>query len=159
MKYILIVLFFLSFNLYSQEYLINLNAKVVSNETHKYSQSSYFNILKLDGPFTDNLGNYGSWNALVSVEVFNNKIKQHFFSAKIVYQDDSVVFAQGSRTSEEFEQGVGKFQFTVGPKKLKSLINTSCIYGLKFHKKSIFTSAKCNISNESLIELTSLDDS
>ncbi len=156
MKYIIISFLFIACNVLAEEYLLDLNAKVVNSEVHNYSENSYFNILKLDGSFTDNLGNYGNWDALVSVEIDNAVIKQHFFSTKITYQDDSIVFAQGSRTSEEWAQGVGKFKFVLVPEKLNSLKDTLCIYGLKFLNKTSFTSAKCNISKESLKQLTNL---
>ena len=82
----IILILFQTFNLSSKDYLINLQAKVVNNYKHNYSEGNNFNLLKLDGSFTDNLGNYGNWNALASFELSNNKIKQHFFSAEIIFQ-------------------------------------------------------------------------
>ena len=74
-----------------------MQAKVVNNDKHNYSEGNNFNLLKLDGSFTDNLGNYGNWNALASFELNNNKIKQHFFSAEIIFQNESKMYIQGSR--------------------------------------------------------------
>ena len=76
---LIILILFQTFDLSSKDYLINLQAKVVNNYKHNYSEGNNFNLLKLDGSFTDNLGNYGNWNALASFELSNNKIKQHVY--------------------------------------------------------------------------------
>ena len=76
---LLIILSFFTGLVNASEYLINFQAKVVSSETHNYTIDSNFNLIKLDGSFTDNLGNYGNWNALVSYELSKGLIKQHFF--------------------------------------------------------------------------------
>ena len=83
MKFLVFFLSFLVSALHSYEYLINFQAKVVSSEKHNYTKDSNFNLIKLDGSFTDNLGNYGNWNALVSYEISNNLIKQHFLVQKL----------------------------------------------------------------------------
>ena len=90
----------------AKDYFINFHAKNIINEKHDYSKGNYYNILKLDGSFTDSLGNYGNFKALASVELINSKIKLHFVSAEITYQNDVIIYAQGSRTSEEFEQAL-----------------------------------------------------
>ena len=53
--------------------------------------------------FTDNLGNYGNRYELASFELNNNKIKQHFFSAKIIFQNESKIYIQDSSNMKEFE--------------------------------------------------------
>lgn len=131
----------------ANEYLINFQAKVVNSETHNYTKNSNFNLIKLDGSFTDNLGNYGNWNALVSFELNNNKIKQHFFSAEIIFQNESKMYIQGSRNSKEFEQGTGTFTVNAASKKIKELIGTKCIYAINFFKSTSFTNTKCKVSD------------
>ena len=107
----------------------------------------------MDGSFTDSLGNYGNWNALASVELNNGKIKQHFFSAEVIYQNETAIYAQGSRTSEEFEQGTGVFTITSAHNSLNELIGTKCIFGINFFKSTSFTSLKCDISEASTKQL------
>ena len=144
---LIILILFPTFNLFSKDYLINLQAKVVSNDKHNYSEGNNFNLLKLDGSFTDNLGNYGNWNALASFELHNNKIKQHFFSAEIIYQNESKMYIQGSRNSREFEQGTGTFTVNAASKEIKDLIGTKCIYAINFFKSTSFTNTKCKVSD------------
>ena len=150
------LVFFLSFfisTLHSYEYLINFQAKIVSSETHNYTKDSNFNLIKLDGSFTDNLGNYGNWNALVSYEISNNLIKQHFFSSEIIYQNESKIYVQGSRNSKEFEQGTGTFTVNATSKEIEELFGTKCIYAINFFKSTSFTNTKCKISESALKKL------
>ena len=145
---LLIILILLpTFNLVSKDYLINLQAKVVNNDKHNYSEGNNFNLLKLDGSFTDNLGNYGNWNALASFELNNNKIKQHFFSAEIIFQNESKMYIQGSRNSKEFEQGTGTFTVNAASKEIEELVGTKCIYAINFFKSTSFTNTKCRVSD------------
>ena len=148
-KYLVIIILILlpTFNSFSKDYLINLQAKVVNNDKHNYSEGNNFNLLKLDGSFTDNFGNYGNWNALASFELNNNKIKQHFFSAEIIFQNESKMYIQGSRNSKEFEQGTGTFTVNAASKEIKDLIGTKCIYAINFFKSTSFTNTKCKVSD------------
>ena len=144
---LIILILFPTFNSFSKDYLINLQAKVVNYDKHNYSEGNNFNLLKLDGSFTDNLGNYGNWNALASFELNNNKIKQHFFSAEIIFQNESKMYIQGSRNSKEFEQGTGTFTVNAASKEIKDLIGTKCIYAINFFKSTSFTNTKCKVSD------------
>tara|TARA_Y100000589_G_C27036111_1_gene581141 strand:+ start:388 stop:888 length:501 start_codon:yes stop_codon:yes gene_type:complete len=144
---LIILILFQTFDLSSKDYLINLQAKVVNNYKHNYSEGNNFNLLKLDGSFTDNLGNYGNWNALASFELSNNKIKQHFFSAEIIFQNESKMYIQGSRNSKEFEQGTGTFIVNAASKEIEDLIGTKCIYAINFFKSTSFTNTKCKVSD------------
>ena len=145
--FLTILAVFVTLNLFSKDYLINLQAKVVSNDKHNYSEGNNFNLLKLDGSFTDNLGNYGNWNALVSFELDNNKIKQHFFSAEIIFQNESKMYIQGSRNSKEFAQGTGTFTVNAASKEIEELVGTKCIYAINFFKSTSFTNTKCKVSD------------
>ena len=155
---LLLALTFFSINLLGNDYFIDFHAKNIINEKHDYSKGNYYNILKLDGSFTDSLGNYGNFNALASVELKNSKIKQHFVSAEIIYQNETIIYAQGSRTSEEFEQGTGILIISSTHKSLNELIGTKCIYGINFFKSTSFTSTKCNISDASEKQLMKVKD-
>lgn len=148
-KYLVLINLILlpTFNLVSKDYLINLQAKVINNDKHNYSEGNNFNLIKLDGSFTDNLGNYGNWNALASFELNNNKIKQHFFSAEIIFQNESKMYIQGSRNSKEFEQGTGTFTVNAASKEMEELVGTKCIYAINFFKSTSFTNTKCRVSD------------
>ena len=72
-----------SSTLLSNDYKIDIHGKIVSNEKHKYSENSYYSILKIEGTFTDSFSNYGNFNALVNLEIENSELKQHFFFYRI----------------------------------------------------------------------------
>ena len=129
-KLIIIFIILYSSAILSNDYKIDIHGKIVSNEKHKYSDNSYYSILKIDGTFTDNFSNYGNFNALVNLEIQNSALKQHFFSAELTYQDGSIFYGQGSRTSKEFEQGTGKLLITNANKKLKELVGVKCVYAI-----------------------------
>ena len=156
----LIIIFILLYSslLSSTDYKIDIHGKIISNEKHRYSDNSYYSILKLDGTFTDNFSNYGNFNALVSLEINNSELKQHFFSAELTYQDGSIFFGQGSRTSREFEQGTGKLLITTANKKLKKLIGVKCVYAINFFGSTSFTLTKCNISDSQKNVLSNISD-
>ena len=157
-KLIVIFLILYSSTLLSNDYRIDIHGKIVSNEKHKYSDNSYFSILKIDGTFTDNFSNYGNFNALVSLEIENSELKQHFFSAELTYQDGSTYYGKGSRTSSEFEQGTGKFFITTAHKKLKELLGVKCVYAINFFGSTSFTLTKCKINDAQKKALSNISD-
>ena len=61
------------------------------------------------------------------------------------------MFIQGSRNSEEFEQGTGTFTINAASKELYQLVGTKCIYAINFFKSTSFTNTKCDVT-ESAIE-------
>ena len=87
---ILLLLFFVSVN--AEEYISNFQGKRTTLDVHNYSDKDNFRMIKLDGTFTDRLGNYGNWTAMVYVEIKNNQIYNHGFSNHFVYQDESFTF-------------------------------------------------------------------
>lgn len=62
-----------------------------------------------------------NWNSLASFEL-NNYIKQHFFSAEIIFQNESKIYIQGSRNSKEFEKGTVTFTVNAASKEIKELM-------------------------------------
>ena len=153
---LMLLVFFVSYNLIGDDYILNLTGKIVYNTEHNYTKKDNYRIFKLEGAFTDNFGNYGNWSTIVNAEIENNMLKYHAFSLKYSYQDGSVVFAKGNRTNEELEQGIGKAKYVSAPKKLSSLIGTVCNYGVNFLKETAFVIFKCNIAIEAKESLTSI---
>ena len=157
-KLIIIFIILYSSAILSNDYKIDIHGKIVSNEKHKYSDKSYYSILKIDGTFTDNFSNYGNFNALVNLEIENSELKQHFFSTQLTYQDGSIFYGQGSRTSKEFEQGTGKLLITTANQKLKELIGVKCVYAINFFKSTSFTLTKCKITDAQKKALSDISD-
>ena len=108
---------FISFNLFGEEYILNLTGKRIYNTEHNYSEKDNHRIFELEGAFTDNLGNYGNWSTIVNAEIQNSILKYHAFSLKYSYQDGSTIFAKGNRTNEELHKVLGKLLMYQNPKK------------------------------------------
>ena len=104
-------------------------------------------MIKLDGTFTDKLGNYGNWTSMVYIDIRDSQIYNHGFSNHFVYQDETFSFSKGNRTNDEYEQGVGKSTFIQTSSNISKLINSSCIYSMTFLKESIFGISKCNVDS------------
>ena len=136
------------FSINAEEYIINFQGKRTTVDVHQYTDKDNFRMIKLDGTFTDKLGNYGNWKAMVYIDIKKNQIYNHGFSNHFVYQDDSFTFSKGSRTNDEYKQGVGKSTFIQASLNLSNLINSNCIYSMTFLKESIFGISKCNIDND-----------
>ena len=115
-------------------------------------------MIKLDGTFTDKLGNYGNWTAMVYIDIRNNQIYNHGFSNHFVYQDETFTFSKGNRTNDEYKQGVGKSTYIQTSSNLSKLINSSCIYSISYFKSSFLAISKCNISETAYSQLQSIRD-
>ena len=149
MKYFLPIIFFSLFIslINAKEYIMNFQGKRTTLDIHKYSDKDNFRMIKLDGTFTDKLGNYGNWTAMVYIDIRNSQIYNHGFSNHFVYQDETFTFSKGNRTNDEYKQGVGKSTFIQTSSNISKLINSSCIYSMTFLKESIFGISKCNIDS------------
>ena len=144
MKSIFFIIYLsLLFNiLNAEEYIANFQGKRTTIDVHNYSDKDNFRMLKLDGTFTDRLGNYGNWSAMVYIDIRNNQINEHGFSNHFVYQDNSFTYSKGNRTNDEYKQGVGKSTYIQSSSNLIDLIGSNCIYSMTFLKESIFGISK-----------------
>ena len=61
------------FSINAEEYIINFQGKRTTIDVHQYTDKVNFRMIKLDGTFTDKLGNYGNWTAMVYIDI--KKIK------------------------------------------------------------------------------------
>ena len=161
MKYILIFLFFLhNINLKCEDYIIDNNGTRTVITEHNYSDRSLFRAFKLVGTFTDNLGNYGDWNAFVTTYITDKKITKLDFSAQFKYQNRKSVFLQGFRKEgAAMQAGVGRSTVTFTDKELEKLLSSKCVYSVKFLDENIFGKTKCKINAEALNVLTNLQES
>ena len=152
MKYFLVfVLFFIFSFLKCEDYIIDNNGTRTIVAEHKYSEKSLFRAFKLVGTFTDNLGNYGNWDAFVTTFVSNGKVLKLNFSSNFIYQNKKRFYQQGFREEgTDIGAGVGKAIITYSDKEFKSLLNSNCMYSVKFLGDTFFGKNKCKINKEAL---------
>ena len=63
-------------NVNAKDYIWKSDGKRTLITEHKYSDNSKFRGYKIQGTFTDNIGNYGEWNTLVFAVISNSKINK-----------------------------------------------------------------------------------
>ena len=162
MKIILSIVFiFFTVLSFSEEklnkYTINVSGNVVIIEEHNYTETHSFKNYTVKGTFEDNLGNYGSSSTAVIAEYKEGNVINLQWSSKLTYQNNKVIFAQGVRKKGIDEAGVGKAILFSGEKPLNVLDNTECNYAIKFFENNVFAKWLCNIPEENLNILQSLN--
>ena len=157
------VLYILILSLFSianaNDYILKSDGKRTVITEHNYSDNSKFRGYKIKGTFTDNIGNYGEWNTYVFAVISNNKINKLEFSTELTYQNNAKIFFQGYRgQGSDEDAGVGKSILIAADKKLQALIDTKCIYSVKFFNESTFGVNKCKLSEEQFLLLKNMNE-
>ena len=160
MKYLLIIFsLLLTLVSLSEDYFMDNNGKRTVITEHNYNEKSSFRAFKIEGSFTDNIGNYGNWNAFVTTYITDGKVTKLDFSNEFKFQNKNKFYLQGFRQEGTDEgAGVGKAIIVFPDKSLKSLINSKCVYSVKFLEDTFFGKIKCNISKEGLQDLLKINE-
>ena len=160
MKFILCVLipfFFSSVN--AKDYIWKSNGKRTIITEHKYSDNSNFRGYKIEGTFTDSIGNYGEWNSYIFAVISNSKVNKLEFSSEFTYQNNKKIFFQGYRgQGSDEDAGVGKSILISADTDLQALIDTKCTYSIKFFNESTFGVNKCRFSEEQFLLLKNMNE-
>ena len=155
--YVLILSLFSSVN--AKDYIWKNDGKRTIITEHKYSDNSNFRGYKIQGTFSDNLGNYGEWNTYVFAVISNSKISKLEFSVEFIYQNNKKIFFQGYRgQGSDEDAGVGKSILIAADKELKALIDTKCTYSIKFFNESTFGVNKCKFSEEQFLLIKNMNE-
>ena len=160
MKHLLIIFsLLLSLVSLSEDYFIDNNGKRTVVTEHYYNDKSLFRAFKIEGSFTDNIGNYGNWNAFVTTYINEGKVTKLDFSNKFTFQNKSKFYLQGFRQEGTDEgAGVGKAIIVYPDRIFKSLKNSKCVYSVKFLEDTFFGKTKCKITKEGLKELQKVSE-
>ena len=160
MKYLLIIFSLLLTSVgWSEDYIIDNNGKRTIVTEHYYNDKSFFRAFKIEGSFTDNLGNYGNWNAFVTIYITDGKVTKLDFSNQFKFQNKKKFYMQGFRQEGTDEgAGVGKAMIVYPDKSFKSLINSKCVYSVKYLEDTFFGQIKCDIPKEGLREIEKISE-
>ena len=155
MKRLLIIFSLLLISIsWSEDYLMDNNGKRTLVTEHNYTNKSSFRAFKIEGSFTDNLGNYGNWDAFVTTYINEGKVTKLDFSNKFTFQNKSKFYLQGFRQEGTDEgAGVGKAIIVHPDRTLKSIKNSKCVYSVKFLEDTFFGKTKCKIPEQGFKEL------
>ena len=149
MKFLLNLLLFLSFSYaVSEEYILEFQANVKMIREYNISEIEKFRSYQLIGTFTDEYGNYGKFDAIITSDIKNNKLIKLEGTAINIYSNEETLYARAYRKESDFDAGVANMEIIGASEKFKPLIGTKCIQSVRYFKDTIFGMQKCIITKE-----------
>ena len=150
MKYYLcIALFFLLNFCFSEDYIIEFQAKVKNLKEFNFSNKEKFRNYDLEGTFTDNYGNIGLFNAVVSSDVKEGKLIKLDTTAENVYSNNEKIYFRGVREKSDVDAGIAYAIIVGTTKRLQPLIGSKCTTSVRYLNDAIFGLTKCKVSENS----------
>ncbi len=132
----------------SEEYVLEFQANVKMIKEYNISKIEKFRSYQLIGTFTDEYGNYGKFDAVITSDIKNKKLIKLEGTAKNIYANEEVLFIRAYRKESDFDAGVATMEIIGASDKFKPLIGTQCIQSVRYFKDTIFGLQKCNITKE-----------
>ena len=148
--------FLLFGNVNGKDYILESQGKRILVKEHIYSEKDSLKIFKLEGTFKDNAGNFGEYNSIVNVKTLNNVVKSLEASNEFFYNKNTKSYNIAIRANNELEQGVGKWYFTYASKSISAIINSECLYSIRYYKDSFLTLAKCDIPEKAFEQIKNI---
>ena len=152
----MIVLFVSFENVSAKDYILEQQGKRILVKEHIYSETDNLKVFKLEGTFKDNAGNFGEANSIVNVITINNIVEKLEASNELIYNGNIKAYNTAKRANNELKQGVGKWYFTYANKSISAIINSECIYSIRYYKDNFLTLAKCEISEKAFEQIKSI---
>ena len=149
MKYILKIILFLFFNYtFAEDYILEFQANVKLIKEYNISEIDKFRSYQLIGTFTDEYGNYGKFDAIITSDIRKNKLIKLEGTGINIYSNEEILYIKAYRKESDFDAGVATMEVIGASKKFKPLIGTKCIQSVRYFKDTIFGLQKCKISKE-----------
>ena len=150
MKYYLCIALFLLLNFcFSEDYIFEFQAKVKNLKEFNFSNKEKFRNYDLEGTFTDNYGNIGLFNAVVSSDVKEGKLIKLDTTAEVVYSNNEKIYFRGVREKSDVDAGIAYGIIVGTTKRLQSLIGSKCTTSVRYLNDAIFGLNKCKVSENS----------
>ena len=153
---ILTVVFISSANVSAKDYILEQQGKRILVKEHIYSDTDNLKVFKLEGTFKDNAGNFGEVNSIVNVITINNIVVKLEASNELLYNENIKTYNAAKRANNELKQGVGKWYFTYASKSISAIINSECIYIIRYYKDNFLTLAKCEIPEKAFEQIKNI---
>ena len=126
------VLFIFCGNLSSEEYSLDWYLKGTVFESIIFDDSSSYNLVKGEGPWEDNKGDFGHLNCIGKTSNINqNSILDMVCSA---YDNGGDKFWLKLDRNSERDAGIGKVTYIKGTGKFKNYYNFNCVYAVNYLK-------------------------
>ena len=143
-------------NVIAKDYILEQQGKRVLVKEHIYSKTDNLKVFKLEGTFKDNAGNFGEANSIVNVITINNVVEKLEASNELIYNKNIKAYNTAKRANNELKQGVGKWYFTYASKNIAAIINSECIYSIRYYKNNFLTLAKCDIPEKAFEQIKNI---
>ena len=141
-------LFFLS-NCFSEDYIIEFQAKVKNLIEYNISDTKKFRNYDLEGTFTDNYGNIGIFGAVISADIEKGKLIRLDSTTENIYSNDEKFYFRGIREKSDVDAGIA-YNLIIGTtEKMKPLMGTKCTTSVRYLNDAIFGINKCKLSEKS----------
>ena len=140
----------------AKDYIIEQQGKRILVKEHIYSKTDSLKVFKLEGTFKDNAGNFGEANSIVNVITINNVVEKLEASNELIYNKNIKAYNTAKRANNELKQGVGKWYFTYASKNITAIINSECIYSIRYYKNNFLTLAKCDIPEKAFEQIKNI---
>ena len=140
----------------AKDYIIEQQGKRILVKEHIYSKTDSLKVFKLEGTFKDNAGNFGEANSIVNVITINNVVEKLEASNELIYNKNIKAYNTAKRANNELKQGVGKWYFTYASKNIAAIINSECIYSIRYYKNNFLTLAKCDIPEKAFEQIKNI---
>ena len=150
MKYFLFIsFFFLSITCFSEDYIVEFQAKVKNLIEYNISITKKFRNYDLEGTFTDSFGNIGIFSAVINADVENGKLKKLNAVSENIYSNNEKTYSRGVREKSDVDAGIA-YNIIIGTtEKFKPLIGTKCTTSVRYLNDAIFGINKCKLSETS----------
>ena len=150
------VIFVSSGNVSAKDYILEQQGKRILVKEHIYSETDNLKVFKLEGTFKDNAGNFGEANSIVNVITINNIVEKLEASNELIYNENIRAYNTAKRANNELKQGVGQWHFTYASKSINAIINSDCLYSIRYYNDNFLTLAKCNIPEKAFEQIKSI---
>ena len=145
---ILLIIFVSCGNVRSFDYIIESHGKREIIKSYPISKDKKYLNFILEGTFTDNLGNYGTWDNASTVTLQNNNVINLQGYGKRIFQNNEITYIKGFRNKQEQQAGVGKTEVVNASRSLMPLVGMSCTYAINFYEDNAYLIHKCKITEK-----------
>ena len=150
MNYFLsISFFFLSSICFSEDYIVEFQAKVKNLIEYNISITKKYRNYDLEGTFTDNFGNIGMFSAVINADVEDGKLIKLNALTENIYSNNEKTYSRGVREKSDVDAGIAYNTIIGTTDRLNPLIGTKCTTSVRYLNDAIFGINKCKLSQES----------
>ena len=148
MKILILLCYFILFNLYSESFEIDIFFSINSNDIDiiEFPDNTKYQQIKNSANWQNTYGDYGVLKCLFNIYLDEDNTNARLYGfCNGKNQDNEKLWLEFKRDTEDFDAGIGKSKFIFGTGKYKKFVGTQCIYAVKLLDNSAFSKHKCNL--------------